>query len=147
MEVDIRTETSLGDSFSTLLFAFVLIPLLITLNETDLGYVTSRNQKLYHLLFMDNLKFYGKSERELDLLIQIVRIFSHGVGIKFKLGKCTVLVLKTGKMVQTEGIELPDGERMRGYPSRIKLFASVGVRLRVKKLLKSQLNGGNVIQR
>ena len=50
-------------------------------------------------------------------------------------------------MVQTEGIELPGGERMRGYPSRIKLFASVGVRLRVKKLLKSQLNGGNVIQR
>ena len=113
MEVDIRTETSQGDSFSTFLFVFVLIPLLITMNETDLRYVTSRNKKLYHLLFMDNLKLYGKSERELDLLLQTVRIFFHDVGIKFKLGKCTVLVFKRGKMVQSEGIELPDGERMR----------------------------------
>ena len=43
-----------GDSFSPLLFVVVLIPLLIILNKTDLGYVTSRNQKLNHLLFMDN---------------------------------------------------------------------------------------------
>ena len=42
------------NSFSPLLFVVVLIPLLIILNKTDLGYVTSRNQKLNHLLFMDN---------------------------------------------------------------------------------------------
>ena len=38
------------------------------LNETDFRYVVSRNQKLNHLLFMDDLKLYAKSERELDLL-------------------------------------------------------------------------------
>ena len=32
------------------------------LNETDLGYVTSQNQKLNHLLFMDDLQLYAKSE-------------------------------------------------------------------------------------
>ena len=29
------------------------------------------------------------------------------------LDKCVVLILKKGKMVRTEGIELPDGKRMR----------------------------------
>ena len=87
-----------------MLFVAVLIPLSIILNETDLGYVTSRNQKLNHLLFMDDLKLYEKSERELDSVIQTLRIFSfsYDVGMVFGLDKCAVLVLKRGKMIQTE---------------------------------------------
>ena len=54
-EVDIRRGIFQGDSFSPLLFVVVLIPLSIILNETDFGYVASRNQKLNHLLFMDDL--------------------------------------------------------------------------------------------
>ena len=61
-EVDIRRGIFQGDSFSPLFFVVVLIPLLIILNETDLRYVTSRNQKLNHLLFLDNLKLYAKSK-------------------------------------------------------------------------------------
>ena len=45
-EVDIRRGIFQGDSFSPLIFVIVLIPLSIILNKTDLGYVTSRNQKL-----------------------------------------------------------------------------------------------------
>ena len=112
-EVDIRRGISQGDYFSPLLFAVAVIPLSLILNETDLGYVTSRNQKLNHLLLMDALKLYAKSERELDSLIQTVRIFSDDVGMVFGLDKCAVLVLKRGKIVQTDGIELPDGKRMR----------------------------------
>ena len=112
-EFDIRRGIFQGDSFSPLLFVVVLIPLSIILNKTDLGYVTSRNQKLNHLLFMDDLKLYAKSERELDSLIQTVRIFSDNVGMVFGLGKYAVLVLMRGKMVRTEGIELPDKKRTR----------------------------------
>ena len=61
-EVDIRRGIFQGDSFSPLFFVVVLIPLLIILNETDLRYVTSQNQKLNHLLFLDNLKLYAKSK-------------------------------------------------------------------------------------
>ena len=145
-----------------MLFVVVLIPLSIFLIEADLGYVTSRNQKLNNLLFMDNLKLYPKSERELDSLIQTVRIFSDYVGMVFGLNKCAVLVLKRGKMVQTEGIELPDGMRMRevkldGYKylgvlqldsimySEMKENMRSEYIRRVKKLLRSQLNRGNVI--
>ena len=147
-----------------MLFVVVLIPLSIFLIEADLGYVTSRNQKLNNLLFMDNLKLYPKSERELDSLIQTVRIFSDYVGMVFGLNKCAVLVLKRGKMVQTEGIKLPDGKRMRevkldGYKylgvlqldsimySEMKENVRSEYIRRVKKLLRSQLNRGNVIAR
>ena len=147
-----------------MLFVVVLIPLSIFLIEADLGYVTSRNQKLNNLLFMDNLKLYPKSERELDSLIQTVRIFSDYVGMVFGLNKCAVLVLKRGKMVQTEGIKLPDGKRMRevkldGYKylgvlqldsimySEMKENVRSEYIRRVKKLFRSQLNRGNVIAR
>ena len=48
---------------------------------------------------MDGLKLYAKGERELDSLIQTVRIFADDVGMVFGLGKCAVLVLKRGKMI------------------------------------------------
>ena len=51
---------------------------------------------------------YAKSERELDSLIQTVRILSDDAGMLFGLDKCVVLVLKRGKMVRTEGIELTE---------------------------------------
>ena len=112
---DVRRGIFQGDSFSPLLFAAVLIPLSIILNEIDLGYVTRicRNQKLNHHLLMNDLMMYAKSEITLGSLIQTVRNFSDNVGMVFGLGKCAVLVLKRRKMVQTEGIELSEGKRMR----------------------------------
>ena len=59
-EVDIRRGIFQGDSFSPLLFVVVLIPLSIIVNKTDLRYVTSQNQKLNDLLFMDDLKLYAR---------------------------------------------------------------------------------------
>ena len=111
-KAEIRRGIFQGDSFSLLLFVVVLIPLSVFLNQAGLGYVTSRNQKLNDLLFMDDLNLY-ESERKLDSLIQTVRIFSDNVGMVFGLDKCRVLVLKRGKMVRTEGIELLDGKRVR----------------------------------
>ena len=104
-EVNIRRRIFQGHSFSLLLFVVVLIPLSIILNKADLGYVTSRSQKLNNLLFMDDLKLHAESERELDSPIKTVRIFSDDVGMVFGLEKCVVLVLKRGKIVRTEGIE------------------------------------------
>ena len=42
-----------------------------------------------------------------------MRISSDDIGLVFGLDKCAVMVLNRGKMVQTEGIELPDRKRMR----------------------------------
>ena len=89
-EVDIRRELFQWTFVSLLLFVVVLIPLSIILNETNLGYVASRNQKLNYLFFKEDLKIYAKSERKLDWLIQTVKIFSNDIGMVFGLDKCAV---------------------------------------------------------
>ena len=38
--------------------------------------------------------------------------FDFNVGMIFGLARCAVLVLKRGKMIQTEGVELPDQKRL-----------------------------------
>ena len=108
---------------------------------------------------MDDLKLYGKSKRK--LLIETVRIFSDDVGMVFGLDKCAVLFLR-GKMVRTEGIELSDGKRMREvnldeykYLGVLQLDSIMKREMkekvkseyvrRVQKLLRSQLNWGNII--
>ena len=62
---------------------------------------------------MDDLNLHANSEGEWDSLIQTVMSFSADVGMVFGLDKWAELVLKRGKMVWTERIELPHGKRMR----------------------------------
>ena len=57
-----------------------------------------------HLLFMNDLKLYSKSEKTLDFLIQTVRIFSEDIGMQFGIDKCAMLVVKRGKTVKSDGI-------------------------------------------
>ena len=112
-EVEIKRGIFQGDTLSHLLFVLALIPLSMTLKVTDYGYqLEKRGLKINHLLFMDDLKLYGKTERELNSLIHIVRIFSEDIGMKFGMDKCSFVVLKQEKIGSTNSIELPDGYQM-----------------------------------
>ena len=51
---------------------------------------------------------YSKSEKALDSLIQTVRIFSTDIGMQFGIDKCAMLVMKKGKIVKSDGIQLPN---------------------------------------
>ena len=161
-EVKIKRGIFQGDSFSPLLFIIVLIPLSLILNETQIGYNIAGHDKINHLLFMDDLKLYAKNEAELDSLIQTVRIVSDDIGMEFGLEKCAVLILKRGKMSKSQGIELPDGRRMKdvdlvGYKylgilqmdgtlnREMKVKVKSEYIRRVKKLVNSNLNGGNLV--
>ena len=39
--------------------------------------------KVHHLLFMDDLKAFGKNEQEKDSLIKTVEVFSCDIGLDF----------------------------------------------------------------
>ena len=72
-----------------------------------------------------------------------MRIFSDDVGMAFGLDKCVVLVLKRGKVVRTEGIELPDEKRMRevnldGYKYLGKLQLDSNMNREMKEKVKSK---------
>ena len=49
---------------------------------------------------MDDLKLFGKSEDQIDSLVQTVFIFSEDIAMEFGLKKCGVVILKKGKHVK-----------------------------------------------
>ena len=74
--------------------------------------------EINHLLFMDYLKLYGKTMLELDSLLQIVRIFRSDIGMQFGISKRAMLEMKRGKVVENEGIELPNGETKKSLEDK-----------------------------
>ena len=140
-----------------------MIPLTLILRKSKFAYeVTKGGLKVNHLLFMDDLKLFGKNEREIDSLVNTVRIFSNDIKMEFGMSKCGVLTMKRGKIANTEGIHMPDGQRMmaiedNGYKylgvleadevkhNEMKMHIRKEYIRRIRKILKSKLNGGNII--
>lgn len=58
---------------------------------------------------MDDIKLYARSERDIDSLIHLTRIYSEDIRMSFRLNKCGQMVAKWGKVIQTKGLELPEG--------------------------------------
>ena len=65
---------NIWESLFPLLFVIVIILLSVTLDNTNYGYLLSKEIPISYLLFMDDLKLYGKTERELQPLVHTVRI-------------------------------------------------------------------------
>ena len=162
--VNIRRGIFQDYSLSPLLFVMALIPLTLVLRKVKAGYdLAGLRGVVNHLLFMDDLRLYGKSEKQVDTLLNTVRVFSQDIGMQFGINKCAVLVLKRGKVVRCEGIEMPNNQVIKslgegeGY-KYLGMLEADGVKhmemkenvtkeyyRRVRKILKSKLNGGNVI--
>ena len=71
--VPIKNGIFQGDLFSPLLFEISLLPLIHISRETRMGYQLEKNgTKVNHLLFIDDLKLYGKNDKEIDYSIKIV---------------------------------------------------------------------------
>ena len=89
--VNIRRGIFQGDSLSPLLFVICMIPLSQILRKLKSGYTLKNGEKLNHLLFMDDLKIFAKSEREINGLISTVQILSNDTGMEFGIKKvwCT----------------------------------------------------------
>ena len=110
-EVGIKRGIFQRDSLSHLVFVLALIPLSLILRKAKAAYEFSESkEKINHLLFMDDLKLYSRSEKELGSLVQTVCVFSKDIGMEFGIEKCAMLVGEKGKIVRSVGIELPDGK-------------------------------------
>ena len=162
--VDIKRGIFQGDSLSPLLFVMVMAPLSMILKGESKGYKLGNTGKLVnHLLFMDDLKLYASSQRELDSLVRTVESYSRDIGMEFGMDKCAVLVVKDGKQVRSEGVELPSGEVMKdvdenGYKylgvlqaenvknREMKDKVRTEYLRRVKLLSKSELYAGNLVK-
>ena len=160
---DINCGIFQGDTLSPLLFVISLIPLTTILNNTKKGYKLSNDIMLNHLLYMDDLKLYGKNDKEIESLLHTVRIFSTDINMEFGIEKCARVGLKRGKIVIKEGLKLANGKEIRNlneneqykylgvlekediYHQNVKSNVQSEYKRRLKLVLKSKLTGRNKI--
>ena len=70
-EVNVKRETFQEDSLSPLLFVLSMVPFSLILKKGNACYKWGKKEyKLNHLLFMDDLKLYAKSEEETNTLVR-----------------------------------------------------------------------------
>ena len=147
------------------MFVLALIPLSLILRKAKTAYEFSESkEKINHLLFMDDLKLYSRSEKGLDSLVQRVRVFSEDIAMEFGVEKCAMLAMEKGKIVNSVGIEFPDGKVMKSLQEdesykylgfleadkfleeKMKLNVLKEYIRRLRKVLKSKFNGGNLVR-
>ena len=163
-EVDINRGIFQEDSLSALIFVICMIRLSHLLRKVKASYEWGRKEfKLNHLLFMDDLKLFGKSEDQIYSLIRTMFIFNEDIGMEFGLKKCGVVILQNRKLVKFDGIHSPNQEIMKevdenGYTylgileldeikeHEIKIKVTAEYKRRLRLILKSKLNGKNKIQ-
>ena len=79
----------------------------LILRKAKTAYAFSESkEKINHLLFMDDLKLYSRSEKRLNSLVQTVCVFSEDVGMEFGIEKCAMLVMEKRKIVKSVGIDV-----------------------------------------
>ena len=155
-----------GDTPSPLSFVIGLISLSHTRPKVNAGYQLGKKQhkKINHLFFMDDLKFYGNSEKEAERLTNTLRIFSEDISMEFGISKCAYVRMKPGKLVSVGGMKLSSGEVIpelesnEGYKylgileandiahTEMKVKIQREYHRRVRQLASSKLNGGNTIR-
>lgn len=118
-DVNIRRGIFQGDSLSPLLFCLTIDPLSKLLNGSGTGYNLAGRRKnpettINHLLYMDDLKLFANSEQSLQQQLMMVHEFSRDIRMDFGLDKCAKLIIKGGKEVQREGIQLDEATTIRG---------------------------------
>ena len=64
-------------------------------------------------MYTDDIKLFAKNEKELDTLIHSVRIYSQDIGMELGREKCAMLVIKSSKRHLTDGMELPNQDKVR----------------------------------
>ena len=143
-----------------MLFCIALKPLSDLVEESGYGYEFQSGVTINHLLYMDDIKLYAKSERDIDSLIHLTRIFSEDIGMTFGLDKCGRLINKRGNMKTSQGIELPNGhindiaesykylgiiQSYGNHYKEVRDKATSEYRKRIRLILKSQLSGKNIV--
>ena len=67
-----------------------MIPPTHVLRKAKARYTLGGGEKINYLLFMYDLKLYGKTENEIEGFVSTVEVFSQDIGMAFGIKKCGV---------------------------------------------------------
>ena len=148
------------DALSPLLFVVSMILPNHIFRKGIEGYkITHSLEKTNHWIYMDDIKLFAKYEKELETLIQALRIYSQDIGKQFGIEK----IMRNWK--RHEGIELPNQEKIRTLWKKetynflgnwvADFIKQVEIKKKNKKekvrstrkLLETKLYSGNIIKR
>ena len=101
-EVKIQRGIFQGDTQSTLVFAIPMAYSITFLRNAQ----PDRNRLDCKKRSMNGIKLFAKNERELETLVKTVRIYNQDIE------RCSMRVMKSGKEHMTEGIKLPNPEKI-----------------------------------
>ena len=92
----------------------IMIPMTRVLERMEVGYQLKKGgSRINHLMFMDDIKMFGRGIKETDTLVETVRIVSGDIRMEFGIEKCALVNIQRGEVTRTEGIQLPDGNNIK----------------------------------
>ena len=80
-----------------------MIPLTLVLRKSTTGYDLAKDLRL-NIFLMDELKLFGKSEDQIDSLVQTVQLLSEDIRMAFVLRKCSMLSSDRGMKLSPVGV-------------------------------------------
>lgn len=105
--ISIKRGIFQGDSLSALWFCLALNPISNILNKSNNGYkLTGSNNRLTHLIYMDDIKLVADSKTNISRLLKQTERFSNDINMEFGIEKCRINGLKRGKWEQQEDHKL-----------------------------------------
>lgn len=100
-EIVIKKGIYQGDSLSPLWFCLALNPISQILQNCKAGYRLKHDSTetcISHLIYMDDIKLYSKTAKEMKSLIDAAANFSKNIGMQFGLDKCKTIHIAKGKI-------------------------------------------------
>ena len=64
-------------------------------------------------MYIDDIILFAKNEKELETIIQALRIHRQGIEMEFGIEKCAMREMKSGKQYLTDGMEEPNQNKIR----------------------------------
>lgn len=151
-----------GDSLSPTWFCLALNPLSKLLESSLLGYKIEKNNsfKFTHLLYMDDLKLFADTKRQLQSLVNTTKLFSNDIKMNFGLDKCATVFIKKGKVISShekifdiQCLPIDQNYKYLGFNqhigidhSNMKNHFTSHFKQKLTKILKTSLDSKNLIK-
>ena len=133
-EVDVKRGIFQADSLSALLFVLSMEPLSFILRKVNASYEWEKKEyKLNHLLFMDDLKLFPKSEEQIYTLVRTAHVFCTDIVMGFEMKKCENLTMKRVKVVRCKRIKLPNSKVMKEVKKEIHTYLDIAELDKIKE--------------
>ena len=114
------------------------------------------------MLYLDDIKLYGRSQSELESLVHVVQAYSEDICMSFGLDKCRTATIARGRLHPSEGLVTSDSvigalsygesycylgiaESDEFHHDSMKATLVAKYKYRVKKILSSCLTGKHII--